>query len=850
MASNPNAVLRAAAAKISPIVDQIATWWQGDANTSIQIGTVSLPSPAAFYATISAQVSGISAFVTARAAAADADATQTASDRQQCDADRVQTGLDRAQTGADRTQTGLDRASTSTNASNAQTGVPNRGMVRWVNTAALPAYTYANGSNGVGATMTANANGVFPAATADGQTVALGDRFWHRDASGGGGSNIAYGLWSITQLGTASVPWIATRVTDADAGNVLGFACALTQTGTAFAGYAFRVVNDPAATTTGTTAITVVASSSTAGVAGEAAARAAADTTVAANAASALAGFIQTAPGSPALFEVSDPDGFIGFDVSLADGTITSGTNVMGPGNLSLGALQIQSSASPPAALTLQDADGFCVDVIGATGALAGAASSSSQAVSDLAAYAFSDAANVAAALQPNYTVLTGFPGLIYTLNVFSMYGQSFTSGATPILSPNTYASNLMVGGSVHAAINDTTTFSPQGGTANLQPMVANALDQNGNILTNAQIAAGSPTAYVAESPAVAASNAFKLLFNLRSQTVDDVSRKIVTTVSGVNGKPIDQLMKGSPSNYWNKLLGHAQATKTAATNAGISNIGLASMDFLQGQQDYSLNTGYSAYLSRIAQLRTDWINDIHVGVYGGSASNPPAMFMDQAGGEFTTDGNGTSDLCAIGQAQLDFALATPGVFLVGPTYAYTNGTNSAGHLDVNGYRQLGWQIAKVKYRVLVQRQNWRPLYPKSFVLTGNVAVVDFNVPSGQLVFDAPYVQYAKQDFSGKGFYVIDSTSAIAITGIRIVGLTKVEITLARTPVGATYLAYAPKVTYSGNGCLRDTDPTTSADLYIYTANSGADAAANVPALVGKPYALYNWCVAFNLKIQ
>jgi len=217
----------------------------------------------------------------AASAAASASAASAASN---AGAATTQAGIATAAATTATAQAGAASASASaaaTSAINAQTGVPNRGSIRAAKAVSLPSYTYANGAAGVGATITAVANGVFP--TVDGQTLNVGDRFLHWDATGAGGSNVSYGVYTLTSAGSATTPWVATRATDCDAAAKLGFACWLTTSGAQYSGYAFRVVNDPATITMGTTAISIVASSNTSGVAGEAVARAAGDAAIDAN---------------------------------------------------------------------------------------------------------------------------------------------------------------------------------------------------------------------------------------------------------------------------------------------------------------------------------------------------------------------------------------------------------------------------------------------------------------------------------------------------------------------------------------------------------------------------------------
>ena len=83
--------------------------------------------------------------------------------------------------------------------------------VNYASTAALPAYTYNNGASGVGATITANANG---ALSLGGGSPTAGQRVLVKDEAGG---NAAYnGIYVVTQAGSGGSPFILTRASDYD----------------------------------------------------------------------------------------------------------------------------------------------------------------------------------------------------------------------------------------------------------------------------------------------------------------------------------------------------------------------------------------------------------------------------------------------------------------------------------------------------------------------------------------------------------------------------------------------------------------------------------------------------------
>lgn len=115
-------------------------------------------------------------------------------------------------------------------------------------TAALPACTYANGTSGVGATLTASSNG---ALTVDSHAVAVGERVLVKDQS----TAAQNGLYDVTAAGDASNPFILTRNADMDtSGEFAGAFIPVEDAGTANANSLWLCTNtaDP---TVGTDAI-------------------------------------------------------------------------------------------------------------------------------------------------------------------------------------------------------------------------------------------------------------------------------------------------------------------------------------------------------------------------------------------------------------------------------------------------------------------------------------------------------------------------------------------------------------------------------------------------------------------
>jgi hypothetical protein len=81
--------------------------------------------------------------------------------------------------------------------------------VELATTTALPANTYNNGTSGVGATLTANANG---ALSVDSTLTVVGNRILVKNEAAGANN----GVYTVTQVGSAGTPYILTRATDFD----------------------------------------------------------------------------------------------------------------------------------------------------------------------------------------------------------------------------------------------------------------------------------------------------------------------------------------------------------------------------------------------------------------------------------------------------------------------------------------------------------------------------------------------------------------------------------------------------------------------------------------------------------
>jgi hypothetical protein len=150
------------------------------------------------------------------------------------------------------TPTASGDAATKAYVDNTTAGLNFHAAVHAATTANLDA-TYANGTGGIGATLTANSNG---ALVVDGHTMATDERLLVKNQTTGAQN----GIYVVTATGDGSNPFILTRATDADnspSGELAYGDFCFVQTGTVNAGFGY-IVNTTGSITVGTTAISYV----------------------------------------------------------------------------------------------------------------------------------------------------------------------------------------------------------------------------------------------------------------------------------------------------------------------------------------------------------------------------------------------------------------------------------------------------------------------------------------------------------------------------------------------------------------------------------------------------------------
>lgn len=432
--------------------------------------------------------------------------------------------------------------------------------------------------------------------------------------------------------------------------------------------------------------------------------------------------------------------------------------------------------------------------------------------------------------------------------NIVMSYGQSLGEGweTWPSLSKSPQSGALMVGDNV----DNLTEAGAYGamGVDQFNPLVAYTRVGTSN-LTGAQEAALSPgDGAVGEPPVIGLVNGAKRWLNDRALMVND-GRNLVAMSSAVAGKTIAQLSKVNPQDgvdrYGAMIAGVALAQSLAGSETCVCPV----LTWLQGEWDYvtysgSTNATRSLYSAALGQLFDDATADI---VAATGQPLPPLKVCYQTGAAYTrnTDSAGNPGL-HVGMAQLDVCAARDDAVMVGPIYPYTD---KGGHLDANGSRWFGHQMAKVVAKVWAG-EGWEPLRPIEVTRSGPSLNIHYHVPVPPLRFASPYVVLTPEDYPAKGYRVTsaDGATSYTISAVEIVADTIVRITCAETIPSDALVWYAAQGT-NGNGNVCDSDPTLAIESYEYVPERGMYSGANIPALVGKPYPLNNWSVAFCLPV-
>lgn len=403
----------------------------------------------------------------------------------------------------------------------------------------------------------------------------------------------------------------------------------------------------------------------------------------------------------------------------------------------------------------------------------------------------------------------------------------------------------FMIGLSVRAANNTSTGgWTPQGGSAVLTPLIATVEPITGTArvpMSSGDVAAINPASsasYEGENAIVAVTNGLARAWEEKGGP----TIKWIGASAGYGGTSIENLQIGTQKGK--RLEDLIDLHKTLAVAAGES-WNLLGLRWTQGEENYK-NDGGSGTATKDgykAQLTTFYDN-LKTFTAGRGQAVPPPMFLDVTAGSYVNDAVEAS----ISMAQVEFALETPGAFVIGPNYPYTD---KGGHLDSNGARWMGLMGLKLMRRVLIDRLGHDPFYPTKIEVEGRWAYVHMGGAVGPIRFAPNYTVADDVLYSDGGFRAKSGSNWIGVEKVETIAATIAAIKFESAVNRETdKLWYADRAVHLGNGNLCDSDPTRAQELYEYFAGGGMYASANIAELVNKPYPMANWCPPFVLPFN
>lgn len=290
---------------------------------------------------------------------------------------------------------------------------------------------------------------------------------------------------------------------------------------------------------------------------------------------------------------------------------------------------------------------------------------------------------------------------------------------------------------------------------------------------------------------------------------------KMTASGSARGGTVYADLKKGAQYSVFENCISQAQLIHTADPKSFIPAIFA-----IHGEADGSLsNVNYDKNLR-------EWLDDFNASIKAIKGSSSAVMLTCQ-----TSSASGYKSLANRDQftspfLQLKASNENPDIFLVMPKYQYNY--KDYAHPLASDTRHMGCMYAKVYKKVVIDGEDWKPLQPTKFTVSGNQIIVDFHVPVAPLQFDTATVV-------NPGNYGFDLTNAgsVLISSVEITDPNQITLTCSAPVPANSILSYA---FYSGTqgvsgrvdgarGCLKDSDNT--ADLFNY-----------MP--------LNNWCVTFK----
>ncbi|MDT7533723.1 hypothetical protein OVY48_09835 [Sphingobium sp. SA2] len=469
--------------------------------------------------------------------------------------------------------------------------------------------------------------------------------------------------------------------------------------------------------------------------------------------------------------------------------------------------------------------------------------------------YAARDAANVAFSQARQNDLLPMIQQIVRgKVNIILTYGQSLDRGSRgypPLTTAQPGYSDTHVyslGEACRPTNSTSTTYGPLTSGA-IYPLLAVAHNDAGTILNSAALAAiGPDTAVPGEGSAISATYWLRQQWLASVGLDEDATTPFILVTCGVGGQSLASLSKGATPNYYNRIISALTQIRDHASFVG-EEFSVALVKFTQGEQDYANGTGgahptVASYMAGVQQLRNNINADIEAIFANGQ--KPPAFFLSQTSGQMTTDATNLH----VGTAQLRLVNEVNGFFPVAPNYPVID-VNSA-HPDNNGYRWLGQYEGRAWSQVLVHGRRPNIIYPRRATwdaATGEI-IIDLVSTGGPISAGQPWDGLAQVSLTDLGIVAKDGATLIGMSNVRFVGAMTIAATLNVNPSAVPLIQFGNKANSNGYTGIRCPSAMIAPEAYTFVPSAGQDPAADIPALVGKPYNLDDWCWCASIQAE
>jgi hypothetical protein len=311
---------------------------------------------------------------------------------------------------------------------------------------------------------------------------------------------------------------------------------------------------------------------------------------------------------------------------------------------------------------------------------------------------------------------------------------------------------------------------------------------------------------------------------------------RFVGTAPGQGSTTAVNLSKGTTP--YNKLLSNVANVKAVATAQG-KTCSVPFIGWTQGENEIDDGTLYAAYRATMEQLITDLNTDIKA--ITGQKNAIPLI-----GYQVAKYSSGHPDYDNISKAHLDLGLENPLFVCACPSYQfdYVLEGSSGGtggfivHFTPTARLQYGAYIALAARRTLIEGKKFLPLHPVRFLVDGNNLKIVYHVPGdGALQFDTTTITNP----GDYGFRILNGTTPITLSNIKIVDRNVVSIDCSQSPAGLTF-------SYARNGAAANfMDYGTLTGRWGARGNLRDNQGAR---LQYDGFPLHNWAVASYLTIS